>query len=64
MMKNAFRFILKALSVLKIFKFLSWYFSHIKKRFNKKDKVNLKIYDVPTKEANNSNTYIARYLKK
>ena len=31
MMKNAFCFILKALFVLKIFKFLSWFFGHVKK---------------------------------
>ena len=31
MMKNAFYFILKALSVLKIFKILSWIFRHIEK---------------------------------
>ena len=31
MMKNAFYFILKALFVLKIFKFLSWLFGHIEK---------------------------------
>ena len=31
MMKNAFYFILKALSVLKIFKFLSWLFGHLEK---------------------------------
>ena len=29
MMKNAFYFILKALFVLKIFKFLSWHFDHV-----------------------------------
>ena len=29
--KHAFYFILKALSVLKIFKFLSWFFSHVEK---------------------------------
>ena len=29
MMKNAFYFILKSLSVLKIFKFLSWLFGHV-----------------------------------
>ena len=32
MMKNAFYFILKALFVLKIFKFLSWLFGHVEKR--------------------------------
>ena len=31
MMKNAFYFILKALFVLKIFKFLSWIFVHLDK---------------------------------
>ena len=31
MMKNAFYFILKALFVLKIFKFLSWLFGHVEK---------------------------------
>ena len=31
MMKNAFYFILKALSVLKIFKFLSRHFAHVGK---------------------------------
>ena len=30
MMKNAFYFTLKALFVLKIFKFLSWLFGHVK----------------------------------
>ena len=31
MMKNAFHFILKALFILKIFKFLSWLFGHVEK---------------------------------
>ena len=31
-MKNAFYFTLKALFVLKIYKFLSWLFGHVKKR--------------------------------
>ena len=31
MMKNTFYFILKALFVLKIFKFLSWLFGHVGK---------------------------------
>ena len=41
MMNNAFYFILKALSVLKTFKFLSWLFGYIEKRFEQKYKVNL-----------------------
>ena len=30
-MENAFYFILKALFVLKMFKFLSWFFGHVEK---------------------------------
>ena len=40
MMKNAFYFVSKALFALKIFKFLSWIFSHVAKLLDKKDKVN------------------------
>ena len=46
MMKNTFYFILKALFVLKIFKFLYSLFGHVEKRLDLKDKVNFKIYDV------------------
>ena len=42
MMKNAFYFTLKAVVVLKIFKFLSWSFSLVEKRLDEKDKVNFK----------------------
>ena len=44
MMKNAFYFILKALGVLKTFKFLSLLFGHVEKRLD----FNFKIYDVTT----------------
>ena len=57
MMKNA-------LFVLKIFKFLSLYFGHVKKRLDEKDKVNFKICDIGTWETNNCNTHVAQYLKK
>ena len=40
MMKNAFYFMSKVLFVLKIFKFLSWLFSHVAKLLDKKDTVN------------------------
>ena len=46
MMKNAFYSILKALFVLKIFRFLSWLFGHAGKCLDKKAHVNFKIYDV------------------
>ena len=42
MIKNVFYFILKALFVLKIFKFLSWFFGGVEKRLDLKD-VNFKI---------------------
>ena len=59
MMKNAFCFILKALLVLKICKFLSSIFGHVKKQL---DNVNFKIYDVTSWLTNNYNTHIAQYL--
>ena len=34
MMKNAFYFTLKALFILKIFKFLFWFFGHVEKRLD------------------------------
>ena len=55
-MKNAFCFILKALSFLKIFKFL-FYFSHAEKRLDKKDKVDFKLYVVKKWETNNYNEH-------
>ena len=58
MMKNAFYFNLKALFVLKIFKFLSRLFGHLGKT------VNFKIHDVTTWFTNNCNTHIAQYLTK
>ena len=46
MMKNAFYFTLKALFVLKMFRFLSRIFVQGEKRLDEKDKVNSKLYDV------------------
>ena len=43
LMKNAFYFNLKALFVLKIFKFLPWRFGHIENQLDQKDKANYKI---------------------
>ena len=37
MMKKVFYFILKALFVLRIFKFLSWLYGYVAKRLDKKD---------------------------
>ena len=63
-MKNVFYFILKALVVLKIFKFLSWFFGHVKKKLDETDKVNFQIYNVTTWLINKWNTHISQYLKK
>ena len=64
MMKNAFYFMLKALFVFGIFKFLSWSFGHVGKRLDKKTKINFEIYDVTDWETNNYNIYICQNLKK
>ena len=45
LMSNAFYFILKALFVLKMSKFLPWFFLHVWKRLDKKANVNFKIWD-------------------
>ena len=46
MMKNVFYFMWEALSVLKIFTFLSWFFGHVGYRLDMKAKNNFKISDV------------------
>ena len=61
MMKNVFYFILKALFVLKIFKFLSSLFGHVEKRLDQNDKGNFKIYGATSCETNNCNK---QYFKK
>ena len=45
-MKNALSVTLKALFVLKMFKFLSSAFGHVERRLDLNDKVNGEIYDV------------------
>ena len=64
MMKNVFYFILEALLVLNMFKFLSWFFGHIEKTAWLEDKVNFKIHDVTICVTNNYNTHISQYLTK
>ena len=63
MMKNAFYFILKALFVLKIFKFSFWRFGHVEDTAWL-EKVNFKIHDVITWLTNNYNIYTAQHLTK
>ena len=50
MVKNIFYFTLKALSVLKTFKALSWLLGFVEKRHVDRDKANFKIYDVGNKK--------------
>ena len=61
-MKNDFYFSLKALFILKIFKFLSWLFGHLEKMPDQKNKVNFKIYDITVWLTNNCNKHIVQYL--
>ena len=63
LMKNNY-FMLKALFVFKIFKFLSWLFDYVKKRLDLKAKVNFEIYDVTGWTKNIYNVVIAQHLKK
>ena len=55
--KISFCSTLKALFVRQVFKFLSSVFDHVERRLDLKDKVNVKICDVTTWLANNSNTW-------
>ena len=64
MMENAFCFILKALFVLKIFKFLVWNFGHVEETAWLESKFNFKIFDVTTWLTSNYNTHIVQYLTK
>ena len=60
--KYAFYFMLKALFVLEIFKFLPWLFGYVEKRLDKKTKVNFKIYGVTDWTKNNYSTCIVQFL--
>ena len=55
-----FYFMLKALFVLEIFKFLSWIFGYVEKQLDKKTVVHFKIYDATDWAANNYYTHIAQ----
>ena len=62
--KNAFYFVLKALFILKVFKFLSWFFGHVEKTTWLERKVNFKIYYVTSWLTKNCNTHVAQYFTK
>ena len=59
-MKNDFYFILNALFILKISKFLSWLFGHVEKTAWLD--VNFKIDDITAWLTNNYNKHFAQYL--
>ena len=63
MIENAFYFTVVAL-FLEIFKFLFWPLDHVGKWFDKKAKVNLKIYDDTNLKTSHCKAHIARFLKK
>ena len=58
--KNAFYFILKVLSILEIFTFLSRFFAYAEK----KAMIDFNIFDVTDWIKNNYNTHIGQYLQK
>ena len=64
MIKNAFYFMLKALSFSRCLSFCHDFLVMLEKRLHLKDKVNFKIHDVTAWFTNNSNTHIAQYLTK
>ena len=55
---SGLRQFLDALFVLEIFQFLIWIFGHVGRRFDKKAKINFKIYGVTKWITNNSNTIL------
>ena len=63
-MKNTFYFRLKTLFVFEICIFLSWLSGYVEEQFDKKAKVNFKIYDVTDWTASNHDKNIAWHLKK
>ena len=61
---KAFYFSLKSVFVLKIFKFMSWLFGCVEKRFDWENKGNFNIFEIRTWETNNCNARIAQDLGK
>ena len=53
-----FYFVWKALSILKMFKFLFWLFGHVGKWLDNKAKFIFKIHDLKDWQRNNYNTHI------
>ena len=62
MVKNTFHFTLKALFVLKIFKFLSCVFGHVAKLLDKKDKLDFRFYDITALRSKGNQTMKVRQL--
>ena len=53
----------KLFSLLRFLNFCPDFFGHVGKRFDKKAKVNFKIYDVINWETNKYNTHIAQHSR-
>ena len=64
MMKNAFYFTSKDLSVLKMFKFLFSIFGCVAKQLETRDKVNFNFYDFTAWLVNNRNKHVAQNFEK
>ena len=65
MIKNAFYFTLKALFIIsRYLNFCPDFYDHAGKQFDKKNKVNFKIYDIKNWETDNYNIHFTQYLKK
>ena len=64
MMKVVFYFNLKSSSHSQDIDFFLDFLVMQQKRLDEKDKINFKIYDVPTWLTNNYNTHIAQYFTK
>ena len=62
--KKTFHFIFKALSILKVFKFLPWLFGHVEKIAWLERQIWFWIHDVTTWLMNNCNIHIPQYLMK
>ena len=55
-------FTLRSILIIKICKFLLFFFGHVEKRLDKKANVNFEIYGVISWERNNCNINTAEYL--
>ena len=55
---------IKALFILEVFTFLSWFFGYAEKPLDKKAMVNFKIYDIIDWKTNNYNAHVPNISRK